>query len=323
MARVELTKQEAETILGLQGSYTTESVKKLYRELVRTQHPDIVAAHGGDKDAANAKMAEINAAYNYINKYLKRNGGTATTDSSAYTYTPPTSTYTYTPPTSTSEASNKTDEDFRTAAAEAEAWKTRTQTYSPAADFNEPVEEEEPKREGPVFYRFIRAILAHFPYRPALFFLAGFLFTVSYYGTYDIPFLGTAETNPEGLFITMTFFLASFINLFIGTITFPLRRSLLWGWDKLFGRAPKEPNLRYAIFGHLPYRLMFMGFAIWKYWDYATYHVAGSSPFEWPLLVLLFLVSGFNMLLPLITDFIRKLLAGDDLWDVLYDPDDL
>jgi DnaJ like chaperone protein len=55
-------------VMGINGEYTKESLKKKYRKLATEYHPDKVA-HLGDKmkEVAEREMKEINEAYEYLN----------------------------------------------------------------------------------------------------------------------------------------------------------------------------------------------------------------------------------------------------------------
>lgn len=58
-------------VLGLKEGASAADVKKAYRRLIQKYHPDRVQAEGGGTKAiekAEDKMAEVNAAYDYINK---------------------------------------------------------------------------------------------------------------------------------------------------------------------------------------------------------------------------------------------------------------
>ncbi len=65
---------DAYLILGVNPKTTTEIIRCKWRELVRTYHPDLIAAKGGtaqEIEEANHKIIKINAAWDYI----KRNRG--------------------------------------------------------------------------------------------------------------------------------------------------------------------------------------------------------------------------------------------------------
>lgn len=59
---------EALAIMGIPDAKTMDDVKKAYRQLAKTNHPDRAAS--ADRDAADEKMRMINAA----NQYLEKNG---------------------------------------------------------------------------------------------------------------------------------------------------------------------------------------------------------------------------------------------------------
>lgn len=69
-----MSKNRAEEILGLSGTYDAKKLRDEYRKLAAKNHPDAVAARGGDVDAADAKMKEINSANSYLSVLVKANG---------------------------------------------------------------------------------------------------------------------------------------------------------------------------------------------------------------------------------------------------------
>ena len=63
--------EEAYALLGVSASDDMKTIKKAYRKLVKQYHPDIIQAQGKDASyiqEANAKMQEINTAYEMIKK---------------------------------------------------------------------------------------------------------------------------------------------------------------------------------------------------------------------------------------------------------------
>lgn len=69
-----MSKNRAEEILGLSGTYDAKKLRDEYRKLAAKNHPDAVAARGGDVAAADAKMKEINSANSYLSVLVKANG---------------------------------------------------------------------------------------------------------------------------------------------------------------------------------------------------------------------------------------------------------
>lgn len=69
-----MSKNRAEEILGLSGTYDAKKLRDEYRKLAAKNHPDAVAARGGDVAAADAKMKEINSANAYLSVLVKANG---------------------------------------------------------------------------------------------------------------------------------------------------------------------------------------------------------------------------------------------------------
>lgn len=71
----ELSLQKACEVLGVSINDDAATVKKAYRNLVKQNHPDIVAGSGADQsiiDQATAKLQEINEAYEVLKK--EKNG---------------------------------------------------------------------------------------------------------------------------------------------------------------------------------------------------------------------------------------------------------
>lgn len=304
----DMTKTKAENLLGLSGEYDADAVKKAYRSAIKENHPDAVEGDSA-KAAATKKMADINEANKYLASMLKTCGGKAST-SSAYkaTSAPSSGKSNY---YANQEYWKKQQEESQKAAQQAESarqWRT-----TPAStDFSTtPTEEDEPKPKMTP-KRFFRKVIEHFPYR------IGFIvFAFAWYylclGQMPsmFPDVSDIPLGAEQLFAWFGLIIVSFVNLVFGLVTDPAREACLWFVDKLTGDAPKEPSVRFAVFGHLPYRLIFLGVAIWAYWDFASFHVADSGPFDWPLRVLLFGVAALNFVVPILTNPLRSLLAGE------------
>ena len=53
-----MSKNRAEEILGLSGTYDAKKLRDEYRKLAAKNHPDAVASRGGDVAAADAKMKD-------------------------------------------------------------------------------------------------------------------------------------------------------------------------------------------------------------------------------------------------------------------------
>lgn len=76
--------EKALSILGLTRDFTEEDLKKNYRRLAKKYHPDKFT-DDKEKEEATKKMAEINSAKNYLDKYLEdRKTGNWRTSSSTY-----------------------------------------------------------------------------------------------------------------------------------------------------------------------------------------------------------------------------------------------
>ena len=69
-----MSKNRAEEILGLSGTYDAKKLRDEYRKLAAKNHPDAVASRGGDVAAADAKMKKINSANSYLSVLVKANG---------------------------------------------------------------------------------------------------------------------------------------------------------------------------------------------------------------------------------------------------------
>ncbi len=74
------------SVLGVSKNASDDEIKAAYRELAKKYHPDNYDADNPLKDLANEKMAEINAAYDEIQR-LRQDGGNASgNDSYNYGY---------------------------------------------------------------------------------------------------------------------------------------------------------------------------------------------------------------------------------------------
>lgn len=62
----DMTKEGAEKILGVPAKYDREALKKAYTQLARTYHPDMAAKRGISPAQAQAKMVQVNKAYQFL-----------------------------------------------------------------------------------------------------------------------------------------------------------------------------------------------------------------------------------------------------------------
>ena len=69
-----MSRREAESILGLTGTYTKQAARTAYRKLSMSYHPDRAATSGIDSDSATVKMQDINEAYQRIMRAFNSNG---------------------------------------------------------------------------------------------------------------------------------------------------------------------------------------------------------------------------------------------------------
>ena len=327
----EMTPKEAEIVLGLSGYYTDEDISIAYKQKIRENHPDLQPKDELSQKAASKKMAEINKAKKVLRTYL----GNREKDTRPYIPPPsvvettrPADTFSYDPgtfdPDMTSwdtSSKNQTEIPFSPMPSQSN-WSWVDQYGEPPKEEDdseedsefEDIHNEEPKKRTTA-YSVVRTIIGKFPLRLAMVLLAIGLLQWRVGLNVLVGFSGVDGSIPlsgEKAVFYVGFLLVSIANLFAGWLTNRFRESLLWAWDKINHVAPPEPSMRYAIFGHLPYRLMFLLFAVWNYCDFALYHVDGSGPFDWPSRLLLFAVAAFNFLFPIITNFIRTLLAGSE-----------
>ena len=312
-----MTKATAEQILGLSGTYNLSQARAAYRELVKTNHPDVAVQRGVPAEEAHRKMADINSAWAVIDRELRRTG-TAKAETVTTTRVQPTTT-----------VRTPRDDEFDEYMSAAEEYFRRSEEVAHMADENikahrqpqaetkkKPPEHihvpERPKKTG---FDVLRTILNLPLWRLGFLALAFALFPVMVGLPYDQMISGTtADGFAEPYFAWLGLIFAAFANLLTGLVTTAARESCLWLVDKMEGLAP-EPSLRYAVFGHLPYRLLFLALGMWQYWDFAMFHAAESGAMDWPLHSLIFLVAGCNFVLPLVTTFIRELLIGAGEYD--------
>ena len=59
-------------MLGVDHDADDRTIKRAYRKLVKTSHPDKAASQGVSKEAAEKKMAAINEAYEVLSDQEKR-----------------------------------------------------------------------------------------------------------------------------------------------------------------------------------------------------------------------------------------------------------
>lgn len=64
--RQDMTKEDAEQILGLPDQYNRETLRKAYTDLARVYHPDRAAESGLSQAQAQARMVQVNKAYQFL-----------------------------------------------------------------------------------------------------------------------------------------------------------------------------------------------------------------------------------------------------------------
>ena len=85
-----MTKEQAERILGLNGTYTASDLRSVYVKLAKEYHPDAQGKNNAAKQTACEYMQEINAAHSFLKKQFK-NGNErvhAGVSGNTYDYTP-------------------------------------------------------------------------------------------------------------------------------------------------------------------------------------------------------------------------------------------
>lgn len=194
--------------------------------------------------------------------------------------------------------------------------------------------------EGPLPYRVMFTFFRRFPWRASLVVLAllayaqitvGIPALIENPGALASVFPGVGEGSiaaekPELQFIALGALCASLVNAATGMMTDDARKSCLWFVDALFGKAEPAPSARVMVFGHLPYRVSLLLFSLWSLETFLveSYGRIGSSMdamleygatsfFGSIAYWLFFLFAVINMLIPFATDFIRMLLAGDEV----------
>ena len=300
-----MDKATAEQILGLSGTYDMSQARARYRELVKVNHPDAAIQRGVDPDEAHRRMADINSAWSVVDRELRLTG---TVKASSTTQTVKTAT--------SQDAHIPTAEEWY--ARKAEAYRKMQENREAEKAAQKPKVPENiyvPERPKKTVFDVLRKIINLPLWRLGFIALGLALYPVMVGLPYEEMFTSTnAGDSPEGYFAWIGLMFATGINLFIPFVTAPAQQSCLWLVDKMEGLAP-EPSMRYAIFGHLPYRLLFLAFGIWQYWDFATFHVADSGALDWPFHVLVFLVAACNFVIPIVTSFIRDFLVGTSGYD--------
>lgn len=300
MAR-EMTQQEAEGILGLTRPYSYEDAHEAYREAVKSSHPDTVGNSG--KDAADRKTIEINAAWSVIKREFsgKPKGYTfkgryAQASTPSYTRTEFWENIRVEPTTdSTSDGTS--------------GWSSPEPAYAESSD------DESTYAYGdsllPTWARIAKRILGLPLWRLGFFALAALVYWMCFGDSIFSISTIDATGREEMYFWCWGLIIVATLNVFTGHITAAAHESCLWAVDKICGVAPIEGgNLLQQVFMHLPYRLIFIGFATWWYWHFATFEVEGSGALDWPLRVLVFFAAGINFVYPFITDAIRGIFVG-------------
>ena len=71
------------SVLGVSENASDEEITKAYKELVKKYHPDKYA-NSDLADLANEKMAEVNVAYDTIQKMRREGGGSSSSNGTSY-----------------------------------------------------------------------------------------------------------------------------------------------------------------------------------------------------------------------------------------------
>ena len=223
-----MNKYTAEKILNLTGSYAETDLRTAYRHAIKNNHPDRVIAAGGDPDAANAKMADINAAHDYLASVFESTGATRLECSleEPLNY-------------AASEPAPAPKPDIHPTVVENEildpAGVARVREAYAAADnlrAQADAREDMMSRE-PLWYVFARPIAEHAPYR-ILFIVAALVFMSCVAGINLFATMGfkpdewTGEgVNAWAFLFSMVWFLVAFANLIVPFATKPLRKVIL------------------------------------------------------------------------------------------------
>lgn len=70
MVRAQITKEQAEEVLGLPDRYTKADLRKSYATLAREYHPDVAERQGHSQAEAERRMSDINVAFTYLQGFF-------------------------------------------------------------------------------------------------------------------------------------------------------------------------------------------------------------------------------------------------------------
>lgn len=97
-----MTKSEAEIVLELKGSYDSNILRKQYLEMAKRYHPDKISNLSNDEKTR--RMQDINAAYDFLKAYLKKNKVASVKVSNSNSTNTNTNKYSYKTNTNTSNS---------------------------------------------------------------------------------------------------------------------------------------------------------------------------------------------------------------------------
>lgn len=157
----------------------------------------------------------------------------------------------------------------------------------------------------------LEKVVRHFPYRIAFLALAaGLFFAVTGLSPLQLTSYSPVGSGEDRILVCFgSVFLMAFVNLLFGWLTDDFRASMIWLVSEIEGKAKLE-TIRYRIFGHIPYRLLFLvGASIWYL------NAPPDTRLALPISVVVFGLSVFNFCWPVMTDFLAGILAGHPHYD--------
>lgn len=239
-----MDKASAEATLGITGVYSADDLHDKYIAGIKANHPDVVAAEGGDASAANDRTAEINEAYDFLKDLFEETGRLCLSAEGAMPSVAPSegdpSSRVRSAAESAEREAPRSSRPAQGGAVSGEAERNRASSGNAGPAGKKAAMDSKPASPGkdapkPSVRKRLVPFFSHFPYRLALILIAfAFLCAIMKLDVVDlVANLGFSKPDsdvqiePISFIVAIAFFGAAAYNVVRPFITDPIRKGIL------------------------------------------------------------------------------------------------